>query len=141
MKLLIVEDDFISRKLLLKMLNELGECDVAADGIEAVAAVKHAYADNLPYDAIFLDIMMPNLDGQNALKQIREIELNLGKDVGYGSKIIMTTALDDSKNVLSAFRHHCDAYITKPITRDKVFRQLAELGLVEIKEDIDEDLV
>ena len=79
MKVLIVEDDFVSRKVMMYCLNSLGgQCEVAVDGEEAVRAVTIALADEQPYDVIFLDIMMPNMNGHEALKAIRLLEMNMG---------------------------------------------------------------
>ena len=70
MKVLIAEDDFISRKLLNTLLAPFGEVDIAANGKEAFTAVKMAIENNHPYDLICLDILMPELDGIMALKKI-----------------------------------------------------------------------
>ena len=79
------------------------------------------------YDLICLDIMMPGMNGQEALKLIREEE---SKAKIKGSKVLMTTALDDSKNVMSAFKEQCDGYLVKPITTDKLKEKLLEFKLV-----------
>ena len=102
MKALVVEDDFTSSKILQRLLVSNFETDVAVDGIEAINAFKTAHEKDASYDVIFLDIMMPKKDGHQVLKDIRAFE-NLHKiDNDGAAKIIMTTALDDSKNVLSA---------------------------------------
>ena len=59
MKILIVDDDFTSRKILLKYLAEYGQCDVAVDGEEAVEVFKLALNEWEAYDLVCLDIMMP----------------------------------------------------------------------------------
>lgn len=66
MRILIVEDDFIGRKVLQRLLLEYGECDVAVDGVEAVKAFDLAWSAGMPYDVLFLDIMMPNMSGHDA---------------------------------------------------------------------------
>jgi two-component system, chemotaxis family, chemotaxis protein CheY len=63
MRCLIVEDDFVGRKLMQKYLSDYGECDVAVDGEEAVEAFRQAVENETPYDLICLDIMMPNMNG------------------------------------------------------------------------------
>lgn len=130
MKILIAEDDFVSRKLLLKILRPYGQCDVAVDGAEAILAFKMAWSEGTPYDLILLDIMMPKYDGHHVLKEIRRIETDKGIQGLDGAKVIMTTALDDARNIIEAFRSQCEAYLTKPIDRDRVINQLVSLDLI-----------
>lgn len=133
MRILVVEDDFISRRLLCRYLEPFGECDVAINGKEAVAAVKIALEEDQNYDLICLDIMMPEMGGQEALTVVREMENDHGVSVGNGSKIIMTTAMEDSKNVRSAFKSSADGYVVKPIEKKKFIETLKDIGLtVEI---------
>lgn len=131
MKALIAEDDFASRKLLQKTLEKHGACDVAVNGQEAVTAFREAVDKGEKYDLICLDIMMPELDGHATLSKIREIEQQKGIIGLDGVKIIMVTAMDDPKNVLGAFREGCEAYITKPLDRAKLFEHLESFGLVK----------
>lgn len=131
MKILIVEDDFAARKLLQKYLSSYGDCDIAVNGIEAVDAFKDALDKDWPYELICLDIMMPNMDGHEALKAIRQIESDHGINGFDGVKVIMTTALDDPKNVMDSFREGCEAYIVKPVEKYKLLEEMENLGLVE----------
>lgn len=130
MKSLIVDDDFFSRRILQTMLAGYGECHVAVDGKEALFAFKQALAEETPYDVICLDIMMPEMSGQEVLKKIREIEAS--KNIlGSGSaKVIMTTALDDKENIKTAFREQCESYLIKPISKTKLINTLTEFGLI-----------
>lgn len=130
MKILIVEDDFLSRKLLNTFLSPYGEIDNAANGREAVEAVSVALAENWHYDLIFLDIMMPVLDGQDTLKKIRLLERNSCLTKKQEAAVIMTTALSDRENVLKAAKANCNGYLIKPLTRQKIIDQLAILGLI-----------
>ena len=131
MKYLIVEDDFAGRRLLQRYLSDYGQCDIAVDGKEAVEAFRQALEENEPYDLICLDIMMPNMDGRDALKAIRQIENERGIRGLDGVKVIMTTALGDSKNVVGSFREGCEAYIVKPIEKKKFLGEMEKLGLIE----------
>lgn len=131
MRILIVEDDFIGRKIMQRMLLEYGDCDIAVDGLEAVKAFDLAWESGAPYDVMFLDIMMPNMSGQDALKIIREKERERGVPAAKEVKVVMTSALDDVKNVTQAFFHGgATAYLVKPIERDKVLEELNKLGLL-----------
>lgn len=120
MKILIVDDDFITSELLKAILNEYGDCTVADNGKNAVAAFQEAINENDPFQLIFLDIMMPEMDGHEALEKIRAIEAEQGVLYGHGTQVVMTTALGDAKNVLSAFSEGCEYYIVKPIEKEKV---------------------
>jgi len=133
MKCLIVEDDFVARKLMQEYLLEHFDCFIAVNGNEAVEAVREAFKENEPYDLICLDIMMPGMDGHEVLKTIRQME----KERGIGgldiTKIIMTTALGGSRDIIGAFRGGCEAYIVKPVRKDKLLEEVKNLGLVEVK--------
>jgi two-component system chemotaxis response regulator CheY len=131
MKTLVVEDDFTSRLVLQGILQPLGPCHVCVNGREAVEAVRLALAEGSPYNLICIDIMMPEMDGQTALREIRKLESLAGILSSEGSKVIMTTALDDKKNIMTAFREQCDAYLVKPIERDKLIANLRTLGLAQ----------
>jgi two-component system chemotaxis response regulator CheY len=135
LRILIVEDDFVCRKLVHALLSEFGDCFIAVNGHEAVEAVKDALDEGRPYDLVCLDIMMPEMDGHEALKLIREIESERGIEGLDGVKVIMTTALGDSKNVIGAFRTGCEAYIVKPVGKEKLIQEMGKLGLVEVSED------
>lgn len=131
MRVLIAEDDFTSRRLLESILEKYGECHVVMDGDEAVEAFKGSWQENRPYDLICLDIMMPRMDGQEALQQIREFEQEKGV-VGFGeAKVIMITALGDPKNVVEAFyKGGASSYLVKPIEKGKLLEELRNLALI-----------
>ena len=130
MKTLIVEDDFTSRLLLQELLKPHSEVHVAVNGREAVGAVRAALETGQRYDLICLDIMMPEMDGHEALQAIRDLELEHGITPTAGARILMTTALDQSKNIIRAFRSLCDAYLVKPIDKVKLLAHLHEFRLI-----------
>lgn len=129
MKTLVVEDDFTSRVLLQALMSPYGECHVAINGKEAVRAYCLAWDAGEPYDLICLDIMMPEMDGQAVLQEIRAREESWGFRSNLGATIIMTTALDDAHNIMDAFHGLCDGYLVKPIGRDKLEAMIAKFEL------------
>jgi len=131
MKILVVEDDFICRKMLVRMLSEFGECDIATNGAEAGEAFRHSTErEGQAYDLVCMDIMMPEMDGQEALRQIRAIEDAQGlRGMAERAKIIMTTALGDMKTIFKAFHGLCDAYVTKPVVRERLLDEMRKLNL------------
>ena len=120
MKILIVEDEFVCRHVLQELLSPYGECDMAVNGKEAVDAFESALAGNRPYNLVCLDIMLPEMDGQEALKKMREIERKYQIGGLDGVKIIMTTALEDFDNIKRAFIEQCEGYLVKPIQEKKL---------------------
>ena len=131
MRALIVEDDFISRRIVKEILSTYGSCDVAVDGEEAVQAFCRALAEDRPYDLVCMDIMMPNMDGQEALKKIREIERDRGVQETAQVKVIMTTALDDPRSVVEAYyRGGASSFIVKPISKQKLLQEVGNFGLI-----------
>jgi two-component system, chemotaxis family, chemotaxis protein CheY len=130
MNTLIVEDDFTSRLLLQELLRGFGSSQVATTGQQAVMAVSLALQNNAPYDLICLDIMMPEMDGQQALKEIRTIEERYGRRPGQGAKILMTTQLNDKDVVMQSFRDQCDGYLVKPIDKARLIDYLCQFALI-----------
>ncbi|MDD3436208.1 MAG: response regulator [Candidatus Gastranaerophilales bacterium] len=130
MKSLIVDDDFFSRRILQAILSSYGECHVAVDGKEAIFAFEQALAEEKPYDVICLDIMMPEMNGQEVLKVIRQTEEKKSIFGDDSVKIIMTTALDDSENIRTAFREQCESYLIKPIQKSKLIKILTDFELI-----------
>lgn len=97
MRVLIVEDDFTSRLMIQKILQPYGEVHIAVDGDEALEAFQLAWQEQAPYELICLDIMLPKMDGQEVLKQIRNLESQRGIGGRDSVKIIMISALSDKK--------------------------------------------
>ncbi|NGZ25771.1 MAG: response regulator transcription factor [Magnetococcales bacterium] len=129
MKILIADDNQENCLLLQRYLEHYGECDIVVNGLEVVDAVSIAHQQNEPYDLICLDIMMPEMDGQQALQVVREMENKLVPPPEKAAVIFMITALNDSKEIIAAFDHGgCDAYLTKPLSHAILTRKLREHG-------------
>ena len=131
LRTLLVEDDFTSRLVLQTFLSRYGDCHIAVNGREAVEAFRGALDKGLPYDLVCMDIMMPVMDGREAVRQVRALEEARGILSTSGVKIIMTTAVEDIKEVIQCFRELCDAYLTKPIDLAKFLSYLKSYQLVE----------
>ena len=131
MRILIAEDDLVSRVFMKKFLTKFGECDVAVDGLEAIDAFLQAFKEERFYDLICLDVMMPKLDGIKVLKALRDIEKEKCILPKQGAKIIMTTALNDKGTIMRAYDNGCEAYAWKPIETDKFIIVMRKLGLIQ----------
>jgi two-component system chemotaxis response regulator CheY len=129
-RILIAEDDFGSRKMMQRLLEEYGTVDVVVDGEEAVNAFSMSLDEDAAYDVIMLDIMMPRMDGQEALKRIRTEEHERGIQPAKEVPVVMTTVLEDPKNVIEAyFKGGATAYLVKPVDRMKLRTTLGKLGI------------
>ncbi|MBQ8592101.1 MAG: response regulator [Lachnospiraceae bacterium] len=129
MRILLAEDDFLTRKFMSGFLSKYGDCDITVDGMEAVDAFMMALEEGEPYDLVCLDIMMPVMDGYQALMGIRNLEKERDIPEEKAAKIIMTTALNEEKNVKMAFDLGCTVYSGKPIDQDKFEQILKKFGL------------
>lgn len=129
LSILIVEDDFASRKAIQLLLSGHGDCIVVVNGKEAVEVFEDALNRNQPFDLICMDIVMPEMDGHETLKRIRQIESERQIYGSDGVKVIMTSTNDGSGDIFGAFREGCEAYIIKPVLKDKLFDEIEKLGL------------
>ncbi len=122
-KILVVDDNFTNRQLILEILRDFAVCDVAANGREAIEAYNQSLKKG-GYDLVLLDVAMPDMDGVEFLKLVRENEKKAGIPLGEGLPIIMVTAFKEPVN--EAFSIGCDDYIVKPIDPDKLISKIKE---------------
>jgi len=112
LKILIVEDDFINQKVIGKVLIKLGyQADISNNGLEALTKIK-----NTPYDLIFMDIQMPEMDGYETTIQIR------GNAKIHQSKL---TIIAMTANAMQEDREKClrlgmNDYISKPVLAQEI---------------------
>jgi two-component system sensor histidine kinase/response regulator len=118
-KILLVEDNPVNQKLIVRLLEKRGHLiKVAADGREAVNAFNQEY-----FDAILMDVQMPEMNGYEATAKIRDLELLSQNHI----PIIAMTA-----NAMTGDREKClesgmDGYISKPIKSQELFDTLEQL--------------
>ena len=111
---LLVEDTPVNQRLGELVLAKLGHrVRIAADGIEAIAAFQ-----NEPFDAILMDLQMPNMDGLDATKRIREIEAQRENKSHVPIIGVTASAMEsDRKLCLDA---GMDDYVAKPFQMDRL---------------------
>ncbi|MBN2139706.1 MAG: response regulator [Desulfovibrionaceae bacterium] len=128
MRALIVEDEFLGRRYLKALMNPLFEVDIVVNGVEAVEAFRLAHAEGRPYGLILMDIMLPQKDGIEALKDIRALEREQDR---VPAKVVMITALSDPKTVLASFdQGGASGYVVKPLDRERLYAELRKIGLI-----------
>jgi two-component system chemotaxis response regulator CheY len=128
-RIMILEDDQLSAKLLMTYLEPYGPCDHVTDGRRAVELFREAIGTDDRYHLIFVDIMVPEIQGHDVLRLIRETEQKEGIPIEQKAKIIMTTSLSDAENIIEAFKATCDSYLVKPIRKAKLINEIESLGL------------
>ena len=131
LKVLVVEDELTSRLILQDLLSKYGDCHIAVNGNEAVEAFRVALLANKGYDLICMDIRMPEMEGTEAVRQIRSTEERERILPSNGVKIFMTTSIRDLKTVSTSFKALCDVYLLKPIDGAKLDEHLRAFSLVD----------
>jgi signal transduction histidine kinase/DNA-binding response OmpR family regulator len=119
LKILLAEDNILNRKLLTAILDLKGHCVRAVEnGKAAVKAFEHE-----PFDLILMDIQMPEMDGIEATRLIREKE----KKIGGHIPIVAVTAYGMTGDRERFLALGMDDYLTKPIRRERVLSLIEEL--------------
>jgi CheY-like chemotaxis protein len=117
LRILLAEDNVINQKVALQMLRKIGyEADVAANGFEVLEALERQ-----PYDIILMDIQMPEMDGLEAAKNIRERWHNVPKIIA-----ITAYALDGDRD--RCLEVGMDDYLSKPIQLNELQSKLLKWG-------------
>ena len=130
MKFLVVDDEFKSRKISSRILSQYGECDLAINGLEALNAFVRAHSESDPYNAIFLDISMPDLDGSQVLEKIRKWERSRNIQDQDMVKIILMSTKDSPAIPESILNPGYESCLVKPVDRDKLARIFKELHYI-----------
>jgi CheY-like chemotaxis protein len=113
-RFLVVDDDPAVREVLSEILTSFEcEVDTAESGSQALAKIV-LHHKRQPYDAIFLDLMMPGINGCEVLKRIKTTEFS--KDL----PVIMVTAVDEADAMIEAYREGADYYIPKPFNAQQI---------------------
>ena len=131
MKILVVDDDYVSRVKLKELLASWGSCDMAGSGESAVEMFKAAHESNNPYELITVDIAMQGIQGQECVRLMRQWEEEQHIEVSRRVKIVMVTIKKDMKSVASSYYEGVEGYITKPVTPESMNTTLTGIGLMK----------
>lgn len=120
-RLLVVDDSLFMRKLISDVAREAGwqVAGEAADGREAVALY-----DSLRPDLVTMDLVMPQMTGLEALREIRAHDPQ--------ARVIMITAVDQKQALMDSIHHGAIDFIVKPFDRDRVLGLLRKLGAAPV---------
>lgn len=123
---LIVDDEPIPRKLLTAHLTPYGRCTSASSPQEGLSMFGDALMMR-PYDIVFLDILMPGMDGLEVLRRLRTLEKVSAQGRGRHIPVVMVTGVEDLSTVKAAYTELCDGYLTKPVQAAKLHKLLEEI--------------
>ena len=135
MKILIVDDEKISRKILLKKLESAGDCIDVDNSEQALKLFYKSIKEKKPFDLITLDISMPKMDGRQLLKAIRKKEKKLKLSRKQQVKIIMITARMNMSIIQKCIKLGCNGYLAKPVNKFQLFENLERLGFPKREDD------
>jgi len=131
LRALIVDDDPVNTCFLMEILSPYAFCDTAVDGRQGLDAFGRALESGRPYDLIFLDVMMPGMDGHQALEGMRHMEHQQGVASSDAAKVIMVSALDDTRTIYRAFfQGQALSFLPKPFTCDTVLDELRKFDII-----------
>lgn len=132
MRILVVDDDFLTRSQLKALLSRYGDCDAVPNGELAYEMVVAAHKEECPYSLVTMDIGMPDVDGREVVELIRrwEFEHEIPRK-GKETVILMVSCKTSGEEVFSSFRKGCEGFITKPATPEKIEEALIEHGLLK----------
>ena len=133
MKTLVVDDELVSRKKMQRIMDDFTECEAVESGSAAIAAFQKALENGMPFDLITLDVLMPKMDGTEALYIIREIEKEKKIPKEKQVKILMVTSHSDKDTIITCIQAGCDDYIVKPFDRETIVNKLEKLGFSRLK--------
>jgi len=123
-RILVAEDNAINRTVALRQLRKLGySADAVANGLEVLDA-----SERIPYDIILMDCYMPEMDGYEATRRIRQMQRSQAPDAHHNLHIIAMTA-----NAMKGDRERCLAagmndYISKPVRLEELQAALSRNG-------------
>jgi two-component system chemotaxis response regulator CheY len=129
MRVLIAEDNFLNRKYISQFMSKFGDVDITADGAEAVNAFLTALETREYYDLVCLDIIMPNMNGVEALQTMRALEDEFQLEKESKAKIIMMSALNEREYIQKASELGCNGYASKPVSLEGLTEVMKKMNL------------
>jgi len=128
MKILIVDDEQTSRKMIRGFVSRFAVCEEAETGQEAVNSFISAWENWSPFDMMTLDVEMPEMGGQEALQHIRGLEKSKNVPGDKQVKVLMVTMHHDKETIISCIESGCNDYITKPLDKAIILQKINKLG-------------
>lgn len=129
MKILILDDELVSRAKMEVLMSTFGKCITVQDGQQAILEFKRAWEMGVPFNLVTLDIEMPGISGEQVLAQIREYETQAAVAPEKRALIFMVTGLSGKEQVLKCLSCGCQDYIVKPFNIKIIQEKLRNFGI------------
>ncbi|MCG6536612.1 MAG: response regulator, partial [Syntrophales bacterium LBB04] len=131
MRILIVDDELVSRNKMNVLLKPFGECTTIGNGVLAIRLFKDALEKNQPFQLVTLDVEMPGMLGTEVLARFRDMEAPyMQYNPEMMAKVLMVTSHSDYETVSTAIAR-CNGYIVKPFNNESIHAALKKLGLMD----------
>lgn len=130
LRILVADDDIMIGVLLKDQAMEYGTTDLATNGRDALKAFRLAHEEGKPYDIVFLDLLMPGMDGQSTLEAMRTFESAHHPDRNTDCTIIMITASREPNDILEAYKNKCNGFLTKPVSWNTILDLLQHVRIL-----------
>jgi HD-like signal output (HDOD) protein/DNA-binding NarL/FixJ family response regulator len=128
-KILVVDDDQISRDIISFLIEEVGECISVESGINALKMISKAAVNKTPFDLLILDISMPHMNGIELLFKIRKNEYKNKIPKPERIKAIIVTGNMRMSTIKDCIKLGCNGFLSKPFSPDHLYKDIARLGL------------
>ena len=129
MKILIVDDERVSRKKMENIMQPYGRCYAVESGTAAIKAFTEALLGGEQFKVVTLDVSMPDMSGDDVLSMIRTVERTNNIPRDERAKVFMVSSHSDQSTVMASIEAGCDDYIKKPFTAERVTQKLRQLGV------------
>jgi two-component system chemotaxis response regulator CheY len=128
MKILVVDDEMVSREKMKMIMSHFGQCEAVENGADALGKFVEAWNSWSPYDLISLDVQMPEMDGVEVLNRIRALEREKNVPESKRVRVVMVTARSDKDTIMTSIQAGCNDYVVKPFDKAIVAKKLSKLG-------------
>ena len=123
MRIMVVDDELVSRKKLAYIMNEKGEVDDFSGGFDAIIGYEKALKEGRPYELVLIDVNMPEINGFDTLRKIRGIERH-SKNKSFSPCIpVMVSASVDDDTIQQSKDFPCKDFIPKPFEKEVIFKK------------------
>ncbi len=127
---LIVEDVFLIQRVIERFIEPYGTFRVSNNGRSALKEYAEYFFNGDAFNLVCLDIYLPEVNGLEVLKHIRDFEKEIRLSEEERSKIIIISSVTHPGTIQQAYDLGCDYYITKPFSKDDILKALKKLKLI-----------